>query len=326
MESPGFPDDEVQRLEALKTLGILDTPPEERFDRLTRMARRMFEVPIALVSLVDKERQWFKSHLGLDATETARDISFCGHAILGDDVFVIEDTARDERFADNPLVLGKPYIRFYAGCPIRAIDGRKMGTICLIDTKPRQLNPEDIEILRDLGAVTEREIGAIGLALSDELTSVFNRRGFMANAQQMISFSVRQNLPVTFVYFDLNNFKQINDTLGHAEGDRALITFADMVKSVLRNSDLFARVGGDEFVILLMNTSKNQAEEVVSRISDLLDHYNNQAVNGYDISFAHGVVDFEPDRHKNVEALLNEADAIMYKQKHSGQAASELEM
>ena len=109
MKKPDIPADEQERLRALQSLGILETESEERFDRLTRMARRMFGVPIALVSLVDAERQWFKSRVGLDAGETPRDISFCGHTILGDEIFVIEDARADVRFADNPLVTGAPH-------------------------------------------------------------------------------------------------------------------------------------------------------------------------------------------------------------------------
>ena len=119
MKAPATSIDEAVRLTTLRSLDILDSLGEERFDRLTRMAKQMFRVPIALVSLVDENRQWFKSCVGLDVSETSRDISFCGHAILGDEVFVISDTLKDDRFSDNPLVLEDPHIRFYAGCPIR---------------------------------------------------------------------------------------------------------------------------------------------------------------------------------------------------------------
>ncbi|NND64743.1 MAG: GAF domain-containing protein, partial [Gammaproteobacteria bacterium] len=129
--APAIPSDEKARIEALHSLNILDTETEERFDRLTRLAKRMFDVDIALVSLVDVNRQWFKSCQGLDASETPRDISFCGHAILGEDAFVIPDAVKDDRFKFNPLVTGEPFIRFYAGIPLRYADGSKLGTVCL---------------------------------------------------------------------------------------------------------------------------------------------------------------------------------------------------
>ena len=132
MQKPQLPSDETQRLRALQRLKILDTDIEERFDRITRLACRMFNVPIALVSLVDQDRQWFKSRQGLDACQTGRDISFCGHAILHDGPLVVLDATQDPRFDDNPLVVGAPFIRFYAGHPIHSPDGSRIGTICII--------------------------------------------------------------------------------------------------------------------------------------------------------------------------------------------------
>ncbi len=150
MKTPDFPANEKERLKELRSLNILDTTPEERFDRLTRMVKRVFDVDIALVSLVDENRQWFKSRVGLEASETGRDISFCGHAILGNEVFVIEDTQNDERFHDNPLVTGPPNIRFYAGAPLRYMNGSKLGTLCIIDRKPVALDDEDMDLFLDL--------------------------------------------------------------------------------------------------------------------------------------------------------------------------------
>ena len=129
VKKPGLPPNEQERLLSLRTLGILDTPQEERFDRLTRLARRLFEVPIAVVSLVDEHRQWFKSCDGIDMTETPREISFCGHAILDGEIFVIRDARNDPRFADNPLVTGEPHIRVHAGCPIVSPDGPRLGPL-----------------------------------------------------------------------------------------------------------------------------------------------------------------------------------------------------
>ena len=142
MIEPALPRNEAARLEALRGINILDTPPEERFDRITRIAAALFDVPIALVSLVDAERQWFKSHHGLDALETRRAISFCGHAILQDGVFHVADAAKDARFKDNPLVTGAPNIRFYAGLPLH-VGGEAIGTLCLIDSKPRDFDAAD---------------------------------------------------------------------------------------------------------------------------------------------------------------------------------------
>lgn len=161
MKEPETPGNEPQRLVALKKLGILDSKADERFDRITRLAQGTFEVPITLVSLIDADRQWFKSRCGLDAEQTPRDISFCGHAILGDKVFVINNALDDERFADNPLVTGPPNIRFYAGCPLSSPGGYKLGTLCIIDDKPREFSNEDIDLLTSFAAMVECELAEL---------------------------------------------------------------------------------------------------------------------------------------------------------------------
>lgn len=147
------PADDEDRLDALRRLLVLDTPPEERFDRIAAFAANEFDVPIALVSLVDEDRQWFKARVGLDMCETARDISFCGHAITSDEVMVVFDTLNDPRFVDNPMVLGEPAIRFYAGAPLKMPTGQRVGTLCLIGKTPRTYDEVDRAIhlaLRDL--------------------------------------------------------------------------------------------------------------------------------------------------------------------------------
>ena len=314
MKKPDIPQDEQTRLETLRSLDILDTLLEERFDRLTRMAKRIFGVPIALVSLVDENRQWFKSCIGLGASETSRDISFCGHAILGNGIFIIPDTLDDRRFADNPLVLNDPNIRFYAGCPL-AVNGYKLGTLCIIDQTPRSFGKEDIEALQDLASMVERELAAVQLATLDELTNISNRRGFMVLAQYSLNFCVRQKIPATLVFIDLDKFKPINDKFGHAEGDAALIAFARQMKSAFRDTDLFARLGGDEFVALLTSTSKQQAEGVIERFSHSLKKCNQEANRGYDVSFSYGIVEFNPEKHCAIEDLLAVGDSLMYEVK-----------
>lgn len=173
MPEPPLPADEARRLASLHALGLLDTPREERFDRITRTAMRLFDVPIVLISLVDANRQWFKSCYGLQIAETPRGISFCEHAILNAEAFVIPDAIADPRFADNPLVTSEPFIRFYAGYPLMTADGSRIGTLCIMDRRPRRLNDDDLQALRDLATWAQNELIAIP-ALEGELTTAYH--------------------------------------------------------------------------------------------------------------------------------------------------------
>ena len=168
MQAP-LPPDEAQRLVALRELGILDTPSEERFDRITRVARRVFDVPIVLITLVDANRQWFKACLGVSYRETERSLSFCAHAILRPETMVIPDTLLDARFCNNPVVIDKPYVRFYAGRPLAGPSGHRLGTLCVVDVRPRILTSEDLCVLDDLAGWAEDELNAVqlGQALAD---------------------------------------------------------------------------------------------------------------------------------------------------------------
>ena len=161
MHTPGTPENEDERLQALLATGLLDTAPEERFDRLTRLAKRIFNTRIAVISLIDTERQWFKSRQSLEACETSRRISFCGHAILGREILEIQDASRDPRFADNPMVTGEPQIRFYAGAPVHNAEGFALGTLCIIDDKPRSLTDQERLSLRELADCVEDELATI---------------------------------------------------------------------------------------------------------------------------------------------------------------------
>ncbi len=158
MQVPGIPRNEAERIQVLRELLILDTDPEERFDVITVYCQSRFDCAIALVTLVDSDRQWFKSACGLNVRETPRDISFCGHVILQDEVMVINDTLQDPRFADNPLVLGAPFIRFYAGAPLTLSSGHNVGTLCIIDPKPKRLAEEEVAHLEVLARLVSLEL------------------------------------------------------------------------------------------------------------------------------------------------------------------------
>jgi GAF domain-containing protein len=170
-EAP-HPPNESERITAVEALGLLDTAPDERFDRITRTAARLFGVESAVVSLVDRDRQWFKSSVGMSESETPRAISFCAHAIRKDEILVIPDATQDERVAANSNVIGEPHIRFYAGRPLHGPEGHLVGTLCVLDPKPREFSDEDRAALSDLAALVERELVAAEL---EELKLRFTR-------------------------------------------------------------------------------------------------------------------------------------------------------
>ena len=319
MLEPTLPLDETQRLLSLHSLRILDTPSEERYDRITRMAKRLFNVEICLVSLVDSDRQWFKSRQGLDACETSREISFCGHAILGDQPFIVCDTSKDERFADNPLVTAAPFIRFYAGCPIKNPDGYRIGTLCIIDPKPREITSEDIDTLKDLAAMVEDEVKVSSQITVDDLTQIANRRGFHLVADHLLALCRRTGTSAELAFFDLDGFKAVNDTHGHAAGDELLQHFAKLLVKCFRTADAIGRLGGDEFVVLL-GDSAGCSKKALQRLQEMAAETECHIQRKLDWSV--GTVQFDPDRHTSIESMLADADSRMYEDKAGRKAAT----
>ena len=319
MIKPPLPLDETARLMSLHSLRILDTPSEERFDRITRMAQRLFGVETCLISLVDSSRQWFKSKQGLDACETSREISFCGHAILNDAVFIVGDASIDPRFADNPLVLDAPFIRFYAGCPIRGPGGHRIGTLCLIDTNPRGLSLDDQAALRDLAAMVEDELAVAAQITIDDLTQVANRRGFKMVASHMLSLCRRTGADAELIFFDLDRFKEVNDTHGHASGDMILQHFAELLVKCFRTADVVARLGGDEFVVLL-TACDGSSDVALSRLETMAA--NEECEIKRLLAWSMGKISYDPERHDSTRSLLADADSLMYADKQQKQQTS----
>ncbi len=319
MIKPPHPLEETARLMSLHSLRILDTVPEERFDRITRMAQRLFGIDICLISLVDSHRQWFKSRQGLDACETGREISFCGHAILDDRVFIVGDAATDPRFADNPLVTGEPHIRFYAGCPIRGPMNHRVGTLCLIDSQPRGLSVDEQETLRDFAAMVEDELAMVARSTIDELTGVSNRRGFNNLARHVLSLCRRTDTSAEIAFFDLDGFKAVNDEHGHEAGDRLLKLFAELLTKCFRSADVVARLGGDEFAVFMAG-SDGESKAALKRLEQLAEANCGEFCGT--LAWSVGRVRLDPERHTTIESLLSDADARMYEDKLRRRAAA----
>ncbi len=315
MIKPPIPHDEEARLSALTATGVLNTGPEERFDRYTRLAQRMFDVPIAVISLVERDCQRFKSAQGVSVGQTARDISFCGHTILDDNLFIVEDAAADARFADNPMVTGEPHIRFYAGCPLNSSDGYRLGALCIIDRQPRTLNAGEVQALRDLAVMVSADMSSLRLATVDELTSLSNRRGFNMIAEQSLQMCRRSNRCASLLMLDLDGFEKINEKLGPACGDKVLVEFAQMLKSSFRDSDVLGRLGDDTFCVLLTDTDFENAWVTVERFRTTLTTRNALPGRKYQILFSASVVQYDTVRHDSPMRLLADADVLMYERK-----------
>jgi diguanylate cyclase (GGDEF)-like protein len=317
------PADEERRLGALRALNLLDTDPEDRFDRITRLAQRVFGTSIATFTLVDADRQWFKSEVGAAGNENPRDISFCSHAILDPDTTVIEDARTDERFSDNPLVTGEPNIRFYAGHPVAGPGGELLGTLCVIDDKPRSPADFDAEALREFAAMVEAEVASLSLAIGDELTGLTNRRGFEMLGERLAGAARRLDLPLSAVYADLDNMKPINDTYGHESGDAALREVADVLSSTLRASDLVARLGGDEFCALLVGAAAGAAPSLIARVEGALAERNAAAARPWQLSLSLGVAESPVGDDEALWDLVADADARMFEAKRRKKASGE---
>ena len=308
MIKPPTPVDELLRLETLRNLKILDTDPEERFDRVTRLAKRVFGTPIALVSLVDAERQWFKSRQGLDAPETPRDISFCGHAILDDEILVVNDAHTDERFCDNPLVTSDPSIRFYAGYPLNAPNGSKVGTLCIIDREPRELDQEDLEMLDELGRMVEEELVVAEMVRDDPVTGLSNRDGFAQIATHILAMCERTKSAACVVLVRFANQHIIESLNGKDAADRAAIELTQLMMSTFRNSDLVGRVSDNTFVALLAGSRIGDVDAACNRLTDRVVERNATCEDCDEIETLAGAVEYRPDVHVDVDALLDDID------------------
>ncbi|MDB5798868.1 MAG: diguanylate cyclase with sensor [Paucimonas sp.] len=300
---------------AVKSLRLLDTAPEERFDRITRLAQRMFDVPVATISLLDEEREWHKSQVGLPGTDVARELSFLAHALHADDVTTIEDTAADERFFDNPQVTDGPRVRFYAACPLRAKNGVKVGALTLMGHTPRGFDADDCALLRDLAQLAEHELAGTRLGNMDPMTLLSNRSGFEELCQHALNICRRFNKPATLLYFNIDGMGAINERFGRPEGDLALKNLGRIMIQTFRASDVVGRMDDDEFVVLMTDTYEDDAQRALARLTAAVVEYNQTARRGYTLSYSVGSLLYRADVHPSITGLLGAADMAMYEAK-----------
>ncbi len=266
MQAPTNPSDEPTRLQRLHSLQILDTAPEERFDRITRLTARMFDVPMAMLSFVDSQRQWLKSGIGVSISSLPRAQSLCAHAILSNEPTVVPDACRDDRFATHPWVAGEPGIRFYAGAPLRLEPGSAVGALCILDRLPRGLAAIDVGILQDLAALVVRELQASEPATPDALTGLLRRQSFLAVAQRALKICERAGTPAVLCAF------RLSPGLGRAASDGTRFArpvrkaFADKLRQSFRSSDVLGCAGEDCFVVLATQSSGSEVSVVLERL------------------------------------------------------------
>ena len=343
--------DSRERLSSLRRLGILDTPAEPAYDDLAHLAAIVCNAPIALISLVDEDRQWFKARVGLTVEETPRSVSFCSHAIAEGRLFVVRDTHEDARFRENPLVTGDPLIRFYAGMPVVGPAGLPIGTLCVIDREPRELTWEQEVTLRVLSRQVEaqfkirqqvldlqaahvkrtrsvlllrdrqQQLRAANdrlwkLVRTDPLTEIRNRRAFDEALQHAWAFSGRNGQPLSLLMVDVDHFKQINDNVGHEAGDEVLKHLAARLQQYLRASDQVFRYGGEEFAVLLPGTGEKAAMHVAEELRKAV-WAERIACRNLTVSIGVATDKGNPDGTRGC-FLVAAADAALYEAKAAG--------
>jgi diguanylate cyclase (GGDEF)-like protein len=325
------PPHELSRLSALARYNVLDTLPEPSYDDVAQLAAFIVGTPISLVSLIDAERQFSKSHIGMPGGEMPREQAFCSHAICTpNEVMVVEDASQDSRFADNPLVTGDTHVRFYAGAPLVTPDGHALGTLCVIDRNPRKINEEQKTALqtlaRSLISVLElglrtRELQGSNkvlerISLTDPLTGVSNRLAFKQRMQEETERSQRYSHPLSLLMLDIDHFKSYNDSYGHLAGDDLLKVFAEKLNDVVRGSDCVYRYGGEEFVVILPETDFNGAMIIGGRVREGLNavEWPQRPVTcSIGISSMEGMME--------ADALVGQADRALYWVKEHGRNA-----
>lgn len=312
-----FKSDEAGRLLALDRLEVLDTAPEEPFEDIVSLVQDVLHVPIAVVSLVDRNRQWFKARRGLDACQTARGIAFCDKTIRKNRPLVIPETRADPQFHDNPLVVGDPYIRSYLGIPLKTPDGYAVGSLSAIDTKPRDFSGSEVSILENFAKLVVGELELRQIASTDHLTGALARRAWLEAAQAEVSRAARHGRPLSFLILDIDAFKAINDRHGHAVGDEVIRSLAQTVSDNLRQSDSFGRFGGEEFVVAMPETARADACLLAERLREAVKRCRLATPDDLQWTISIGVAERLRAEHTAL-AAIERADAALYRAKAGG--------
>jgi len=319
------PPNEAQRLSALHAYEILDTSPESDFDVMTRMAAHAFNMPTVVIGLMDSNRLWLKSRLGIQVTEIDRNASMCAHALMSPgETLVLENLREDRRFRKNPFVTQGPRFNFYAGAPLVDSKGFALGTIAVFDQTARGFNAAQRTSLLDLSSLVvsclenrQKAKQLSQMAMSDHLTGLPNRAHFERALNAELAHSRRTGERLTVFFMDLDGFKEINDSHGHAAGDQVLAEVAQRLMAQVRQEDMVARFGGDEFAVFVRQRAHDSTELLAQRIE--------QAVAApifltpslrVSVGISIGLATFH-DASNTVASLIARADQSLYQLKKS---------
>lgn len=309
--------DEAKRISALRRYNVLDTAPETEFENIISLVQSTFNVPMAAISFIDSDRQWFKASRGIENSETPRDVAFCDHTIREDDVLVVPDAEADKRFADNPFVTGKGGIRCYMGTPLRTPDGQNIGSLCVIGTDPRQFSADEAAILAGFASLVVSQLELRQSANLDHLTHTMSRGAFLDQVDIAINAYRKKGICTTLAILDVDRFKDANDTYGHPAGDRILKAFVDTCAANVRADDLVGRLGGDEFAILLRGVMPVTARQILGRIHTRISDISMPDFPDIRVSASIGYTSINSDIQSK-EAWIAMTDAALYRAKVNG--------
>lgn len=342
-----LPFNETERIEAMRNYRILDTMKEASFDDIALLASEICETPIAAVSLVDSDRQWFKSVVGMEISETPREMAFCAHAILQPGLMIVPDAQEDVRFADNPLVVGAPGIRFYAGAPLITPQGHALGSLCVIDLVQRTLTDAQAASLRALSRQVmsqlelrrlvdlhernqevlhtyQRTLEAMNaelktMSVTDDVTGFHNTRYLHQYLDHCLDQAVAGQTKLSLVFFDIDSFKNVVDTHGHLLGAKVLREVAQVIDGQLAADDRIVRYGGDEFVVILPEQDKEQAMPKTDRMRKAVSMSLFLQEEGIclRVTASFGLATFPTDA-RNKKQLLLAADQCLFRSKREG--------
>jgi diguanylate cyclase (GGDEF)-like protein len=310
--------DETERLAAVERYDILDTPREEIFDRITRLACRLLKVPMAALSAIDGHRQWYKAAEGIGASEAPRCETFCTHTLQQGGPLVVSNAVLDPRFAEHPNVVGGLYVRSYAGVPLTSRDGLHIGTLCAIGTEPHSFSDDDIANLEDLARIAMDALDYRLLANTDPLTGTLSRRAFKEEGARAVALAVRHRHPLSLIVMDLDHFKSVNDSYGHAIGDAVIEQCVRTATARLRKTDLCGRLGGEEFAFILPHTERSASSDVAEQLRRSIEELClDGGAEPFRMTASFGIAALDRAT-QDFDQLLAKADVALYEAKNAG--------